>query len=173
MQTQRFVAVITAMVLAISAITTTDVAAQGSGAIRVPVAGTGTGATFTGELQIRRFIRSGTQIVGVGTVSGVVTNTVTGLSNNVIRPVTIPLDTGMSGPNNGICQSLSLVLAPLDLNLLGLLVHLDQVVLNIDAQSGPGNLLGNLLCAVTGLLDSVGLEQLVTDLLNRILGLLG
>jgi hypothetical protein len=102
-----------------------------------------------------------------------VTNTVTGISNNVIRQVTIPLDTGMSGPNNGICQILSLVLGPLDLNLLGLLVHLDQVVLNIDAQSGPGNLLGNLLCAVTGLLDSVGLEQLVTDLLNRILGLLG
>ena len=42
---------------------------------------------------------------------------------------------------------------PLDLDLLGLQVHLDRVVLDIVAQTGAGNLLGNLLCAVTGLLD--------------------
>ena len=74
---------------------------------------------------------------------------------------------------------MDLVLAPLDLNLLGLKVHLDRVVLNIVAESGAGNLLGNLLCAVTGLLDGGLLGGLlggqlgqVTTLLNRILGLL-
>jgi hypothetical protein len=40
-----------------------------------------------------------------------------------------------------------------DLDLLGLQVHLDTVHLNITAQSGPGNVVGNLLCAVAGLLD--------------------
>ncbi|MEP6817087.1 MAG: hypothetical protein ABI873_16220, partial [Marmoricola sp.] len=72
------------------------------------------------------------------------------------------------------CPILHLVLAPLDLNLLGLKVHLDRVVLNIVAVPGPGNLLGNLLCAVAGLLDGgLGgvLGQLV-DLLNQILGTL-
>jgi hypothetical protein len=34
---------------------------------------------------------------------------------------------------------------PLDLNLLGLAIHLDRILLDITAQSGPGNLLGNLL----------------------------
>src|SRR5215203_2301492 len=51
------------------------------------------------------------------------------------------------------CDILNLVLGPLDLNLLGLEVHLKQVVLDIVAVAGAGNLLGNLLCAVAGLLD--------------------
>jgi hypothetical protein len=44
-----------------------------------------------------------------------------------------------------------------------------QIVLDITAQSGAGNLLGNLLCAVAGLLDSPGG---LARLLNQILGLL-
>ena len=77
----------------------------------------------------------------------------------------------------GSCQILDLVLGPLDLDLLGLQVHLDQVHLNITAQSGPGNLLGNLLCAVAGLLNGpTGLNAVLTQiaaLLNQILGVLG
>ena len=75
----------------------------------------------------------------------------------------------------GSCNVLNLVLGPLDLNLLGLQVHLDKVVLDIIAQSGPGQLLGNLLCAVAGLLDGGPLSGLLTqlaDLLNQILGAL-
>ena len=46
---------------------------------------------------------------------------------------------------------------------------------NIVAQSGAGNLLGNLLCAVAGLLDGGlgGLLDDITNLLNRILARLG
>jgi hypothetical protein len=43
------------------------------------------------------------------------------------------------------------------------------VVLNITAVPGAGNLLGNLLCAVTGLLDQPGP---LANLLNQILGIL-
>ncbi len=73
------------------------------------------------------------------------------------------------------CRILKLVLRPLDLDLLGLKVHLDTVKLNIDAESGPGNLLGNLLCDVTHLLDGGlnGLLGKLTRLLNKILGQLG
>jgi hypothetical protein len=63
------------------------------------------------------------------------------------------------------CNILNLVLGPLDLNLLGLVVHLDKVVLTIVAQSGAGQLLGNLLCAVAGLLDNGGT---LSQLLNRL-----
>ena len=52
------------------------------------------------------------------------------------------------------CDILNLVLGPLDLNILGLEVHLNQVVLDIIATPGPGQLLGNLLCAVAGLLTA-------------------
>jgi hypothetical protein len=73
------------------------------------------------------------------------------------------------------CDILHLNLAPLDLDLLGLQIHLDQVVLDIVAAPGAGNLLGNLLCAVTGLLDGGlgGVLGRVTSLLNRILAQLG
>jgi len=74
----------------------------------------------------------------------------------------------------GSCDILNLVLGPLDLNLLGLTVHLNRVVLDIVAVTGAGNLLGNLLCAVAGLLDGTGTGLLaqLSLLLNRILGAL-
>ena len=67
------------------------------------------------------------------------------------------------------CPILHLDLGPLFLDVLGLQVDLSQVVLDIVAESGAGNLLGNLLCAVTGLLDSPGG---LARLLNQILGIL-
>jgi hypothetical protein len=74
------------------------------------------------------------------------------------------------------CGILNLVLGPLDLDLLGLQVHLDKVVLNIIAATGAGNLLGNLLCAVAGLLDGTGaLSELlpqISQILNSILAIL-
>ena len=48
-----------------------------------------------------------------------------------------------------VCSILDLVLGPLDLNLLGLLVHLDRLRLTITAVRG-GGLLGDLLCGLAG-----------------------
>jgi EAL domain-containing protein (putative c-di-GMP-specific phosphodiesterase class I) len=46
-------------------------------------------------------------------------------------------------------------------------------VLDITAQSGPGNLLGNLLCAIANLLNSNGALSSIAQLLNQLLGALG
>jgi hypothetical protein len=49
------------------------------------------------------------------------------------------------------------------------------VVLNITAVPGAGNLLGNLLCAILGLLDGTGiggLSGILVNILNAILGIL-
>jgi len=54
------------------------------------------------------------------------------------------------------CPVLHLLLGPLNLNLLGLNISLNQVVLDITAIPGPGNLLGNLLCDIAGLLNPGG-----------------
>lgn len=73
------------------------------------------------------------------------------------------------------CDILNLVLGPLDLNILGLEVRLQRVVLDIVAVPGAGNLLGNLLCAVAGLLDDgplAGLLGQLRNLLNQILAAL-
>ena len=82
---------------------------------------------------------------------------------------------GRVAANAGACDILNLVLGPLDLNLLGLEIHLQRVVLDIVAVAGAGNLLGNLLCAVAGLLDGgplAGLLGQLQTLLNQILAAL-
>jgi len=84
-----------------------------------------------------------------------------------LNDVFVPL---AGAANTGGCQILDLTLGPLDLDLLGLVVHLDTVHLNITAQPGPGNLLGNLLCGIAGALDGGGGGGLA-NLLNRLLGL--
>jgi hypothetical protein len=73
---------------------------------------------------------------------------------------------------SGSCEILNLVLGPLFIDVLGLQIDLNRVVLNITAQSGPGNLLGNLLCTVARLLDSSASGNAIANLLNRIFSLL-
>lgn len=68
---------------------------------------------------------------------------------------------------SGSCPILSLTLGPRHLDLLGLVVDLNQVVLNITAQPGPGQLLGNLLCSVAHLLDNNVSGTALTNLINE------
>jgi len=72
------------------------------------------------------------------------------------------------------CPILNLVIAPIHLDLLGLVVDLpNPLVINIVAESGAGNLLGNLLCAITGLLDGGGPIQQIVAALNNLIAALG
>ena len=68
----------------------------------------------------------------------------------------------------GVCDVLFLDLGPIFLDLLGLQLDLSPIQLDLDAVPGPGNLLGNLLCAVTGLLDGGGLLTQIIGVLDRI-----
>jgi|SRR5687767_2155731 len=149
-----------------------DARAQGgppsSGVITIPLLDT---ALADVVLTVQRFVRVGDQILAVGSVTATVIDAVTGVVSTVTQQVRIPLL--LSGISTGTCDILHLVLGPLDLDLLGLQVHLNQVVLDIVAQAGAGNLLGNLLCAVAGLLDQGGPLAGITNLLNQILGALG
>lgn len=80
---------------------------------------------------------------------------------------------GLTNPDGGACDILFLDLGPLFLDVLGLTVDLSAIQLDINAVPGAGNLLGNLLCAVAGLLDGPGLGNALTNLLgiiNRLLG---
>lgn len=72
-----------------------------------------------------------------------------------------------------VCKILNLTLGPLHLNLLGLVVNLNKVHLTITAVRGPGNLLGNLLCAVAHLLDGTAPAAKKAALLNDVAGTLG
>jgi hypothetical protein len=65
------------------------------------------------------------------------------------------------------CQILDLDIGRIHLDLLGLVVDLAPIHLDITAVEGPGNLLGNLLCALVGILDP---NQALADFLNNLLG---
>ena len=141
----------------------------------VPVTGTLADATgaVAGTFDVQNFVTQNGTLQAVGTFTGTVTDGA-GNTTQGTEQLAVPVDLAQSA---GSCQILDLVLGPLDLDLLGLQVHLDTVQLNITAQSGPGELVGNLLCAIAGLLDGgLPLNTIlgqIAALLNQLLGILG
>jgi hypothetical protein len=130
------------------------------------------GGALDGVFTIANFaVNSAGKLVANGTFTGTATDaagTVSDLTDAVVSTV-------VNAPAAaGGCRVLDLTLGPLHLDLLGLVVDLNQVHLNITAQPGPGNLLGNLLCSVTHLLDgtsaSTNAIQNLVDRLNALLG---
>lgn len=135
------------------------------------VQGTDTaGNALSGVLTVTSFANTNNQLVALGTLNGTITSATGVVTPFTNQPVTMPVS-GVSAS----CPILNLVLGPLNLNILGLQITLNQVVLNIVAIPGAGKLLGNLLCDVANLLNGTNLgatlDQLVADL-NAILAAL-
>ena len=137
-------------------------------AVTVPVTGTiPGGGAFTGTLDIQRFTVVNGVLSAVGTLSGTLTDALGNVIGTVTNvPVTLPVAASAT------CQVLHLELGPLDLNLLGLMVHLNRIVLDITAQQG-GGLLGDLLCSLADLLNNNSSLNAVARLLNNVLRILG
>jgi hypothetical protein len=135
------------------------------------------GERFRGRLDVRRFfVNDAGDLRGVGIVNGKVRNS----SGEVIQTVTdkrvrfpVGVPTGVS-IQQASCEILHLEIGPIDLDLLGLVIHVDKIVIDITAEPGPGNLLGNLLCAIAHLLDDPPgtLNRILADLLNLLRQLL-
>lgn len=106
-------------------------------------------------ITVNSLSRDGSQLLADVTV----TNNLTGQSVTGVVPATV----------GAACDILTLDLGPLNLDVLGLVVDLSEVHLDITAEPGPGNLLGNLLCAVAGLLDG---PNPVGSLIDRLIGLI-
>jgi hypothetical protein len=160
------------LVAAAAATAATAAPPSSSTVVTAPVTGTFTDAlggtgTFVGTYTLERFTTQNGQLAVVGTLTGTLTDSLGAVIGTITTRVTALIDT------NATCQILELTLGPLDLDLLGLQVHLDQVHLEITAQSGPGNLLGNLLCGIAGLLDTGAPASAIVRLLNELLNLLG
>lgn len=130
--------------------------------------------TLTGVFNINHFAVQNDpstgqpQLVAVGNLVATLTNaagqSITTVLNNVAAPATA----------TGTCPILTLTLGPLNLNVLGLVVNIPNPInVNIVAQPGPGNLLGNLLCSVSNLLNGGGPLSGIASALNSILAALG
>ena len=143
------------------------IAAAAPANLAIPVGGTFSGGTFVGTFHLQRFAVVNDAIVAVGTLTGTLANTLGNSLGAVVRTISMPLNNPQAS-----CEILHLELGPVDLNLLGLLVHLDRITFDITAQPGAGNLLGTLLCAVANLLDGGGTPNQIVNVLNQILGLI-
>ena len=131
----------------------------------VPVRGTtDDGDRFRGKMEVRRFVDRGGQVQAVGLLTGRMRDA----NGELIGRVT---DKRVRMPVSALqatCDILHLELGPLDLDLLGLVVHVDKIVIDIDAVPGAGNLLGNLLCAIAGLLDPPASNEVLANLLTAV-----
>ena len=173
------VAALTALLVAPAAQAQTQTQTAAPMTQKVKLTGqTQSGRRFSGTYAIQRFTRARSgryagRLVSVGTVTGRMSGRrVT--KRNVVMPaqLTSAATAAQLPPLPNACTILNLSIQPINLNLLGLVVRTNRIDLRIDAQRGPGNLLGNLLCAITGILDpqSAATSQLAAAL-NAILAL--
>lgn len=176
-------AAVAALVGSLTAISATSALAQNNpnrNRLEVPVNGTVVNGTIVGTFQISRFEIRDEVLVALGQLNATVSdaNGVRTIVSNIAWPVAHAgsADAGAAEAcdvaSTRACDILNLVLGPLHLDLLGLVIDLNQVVLNITGTTGAGDLLGNLLCAITGLLDAGSLTQTVVNLLNQLVGIL-
>ena len=175
--------VATAMLATGAASTAAPLTSLNASASAAPTSGTvlkndfGKAGTVTGEFKPRRFkVNDAGDLMAVGKLTATLTKASGKVVGSDSQRVALPVSTvegeSLRAAAVGDCDILNLVLGPLDLDLLGLQIHLDQVVLDIVAVAGAGNLLGNLLCAVAGLLDADGVLTEISQILNSILAIL-
>lgn len=114
---------------------------------------------------------------GLGNDLQTLLNGLAGLLNGALGAVTSPVTPGqsttVSGTQPGACDILDLSLGPVNLNLLGLLVKLDNcnngpVTVAVTAVPGNGNLLGNLLCNLANLLNRPANGNAIALALERV-----
>jgi hypothetical protein len=142
--------------------------------LTTPVTGTFTNAdgtgTFAGTFTPTAFSVVNGVLEGTGVLKGTLTDADGSSLGSVDQTTTLPVQTAAAAAAPAACNVLNLVLGPLNLNLLGLVVTLNEVHLNITAV--PGSLLGDLLCDISGLLNGGGALTGLAALLNELLALL-
>jgi hypothetical protein len=99
-----------------------------------------------------------------------------GLTQLLNQAVFVPLSSS-EALVSATCNVLSLAIGPLDLNLLGLRVELDDCdngPVTVDITADPaGGLLGSLLCSLANLLNGSAAQTAVLALLRNIASLIG
>jgi hypothetical protein len=134
---------------------------------------------FAGHFTVDRFVARNGKTFAIGRLVGNVGHRHIDRSN-VALPASVAKNpaAATSRTRAASCPILHLVLGPVNLNLLGLVVTLgggtlanQPIVLDITAVPGPGNLLGNLLCGVSNLLNGTGVSSLSSNLTAGLLSL--
>lgn len=145
-------------------------AAPANNQLTIPIVARATNAAgqilnVSGQFNLTGFAVQGNQVVALGIVTGTAVNATTGAVTSFLQNVST-----VTTPTAPSCPILHLNLGPITLNLLGLVITTNNIVIDITAVPGPGNLLGNLLCDIANLLNNP--TQHLADVLNHILDIL-
>ena len=122
---------------------------------------------------------TGTQLTNLlGGITGLLNGALGGLSGGDAVSGVTQQQNGNGNGNGNVTNILNLSLGPVDLNILGLDVELDDcdggpVTVDITAVGGPGKLLGNLLGGLARLLDGNANQNAVDNAIARVGGALG
>lgn len=131
------------------------------------------GSTFTGTVTITSFAYDdeNRNLVASGVLEGTAVSD-DGLEQQITQEFDNVGASLSESSSKQVCDILFLDLGPIFLDVLGLTVDLSEIELDINAVSGSGNLLGNLLCQLVSLFDG-GSLSLINNLLNQINNILG
>ena len=137
-------------------------------------------STVEGLFSIQRFARTTDGgVAAVGTLTLRLSEEASEAARTIITPGALPLTTGRdtSTPDNrGTpaaaqgCETLSLVLGAVDLDLPDRAIRLDEV--NVDLVQGAARRQGGALCEIAGLIDGAAPQELVRTL-NALLDTMG
>ena len=145
--------------------------------------------TVAGTFAIQRFARTTEDAVAAfGTLTLTFTDPSTDAARTIITQVAMPLarfgetttptvpspvGTNSQAAATPPCETLSLVLGPIDLNLLGVGVQIDEANVDLTVVQGAGERLRGLLCEVTDLIDRTTPPAELVNRLNSLLDMLG
>lgn len=157
-----------------------------------PAAGTPSGAesavsvapTVDGTFAIQRFARTTEDAVAaVGTLALTIVDPETAASRTVVTQVAMPLaNSGAPAPAPAAnpqaltvraCETLSLALGPVALNLPGAAVELHEANVDLTVVAGTGDRLSGVLCEVADLIERTAPASQLAATLNRLLDVLG
>jgi hypothetical protein len=152
-------------------------------------------AEVAGSFSIQRFARTTTDgIAAVGTLTLILTDPTSNAARTVVTQGAMPLASGgelarSTGANGGAsqevdaraqpapaaaaCETVSLVLGAIQLDLNGTPVQLDQVNVDLTAAGAPGNRFGSLLCRISTLLEGADRPADLVRTLNALLDMVG
>ncbi len=152
--------------------------------LQLPITGTlAGGGTFAGTLSVQRFVVRDGQVAAIGMVRGTATSAAgTPLGTALVGSLTLPVQVGPGATMatttaapvaaQATCPVLHLEIGAVNLNVLGLQVTTQPIVVDIPGDSA--GVLGNLVCTVLDTLNNVvGLVDLLNQLLGLLTGLLG
>jgi hypothetical protein len=139
---------------------------------------------LTGSFTIQRFARTTENAVAaVGTLTASFVDPTSAASRTIVTQIAMPLSRSASTPGAQLpvsaatsaqaCESLGLVLGGIDIRLLSLPVHLDNVTLDLTVVPGTGERFGTMICALAAQLDDTSRPADLVTTLNALLDLVG